>query len=66
MSNKQIDEALNKILKNMNLELRDLTEKAQVGMREAMRQVMSKSYIQGSNDAIKIFTESFNESANVK
>ena len=57
-NHKKIDEALNRILKNMNLELRDLTDKVQAGMREDMRKVMSKAYMQGLNDLQKISEES--------
>ena len=47
----QIDAALDSVLKASGSALRNYTmPKTLEGMREAMRKVMSDSYIQGSND----------------
>ena len=50
MSNGNVDEALDKVLRAAGTKLSNYMPGAQGALREAMRNVMSDSYIKGSND----------------
>lgn len=53
---KRIDKALKRVLKAAGLRLKDCDPKRLDDMREAMRKVMSESYIQGSNDLHQVIS----------
>lgn len=59
MSNKNIDEALDSVLKEVGSSMKLVTKAEASAMRKVIRKVMSSSYIAGSNSCDKIIREHY-------